>query len=189
MSARLIVVSGPSGVGKGTLIARVGEHVPQLVLATSATTRPMRPGEQDGREYHFLSEQEFLRRAGRGEFLEHVTFAGYRYGTLRSEVERRLAVGESVVLEIDVPGAREIQRQLPGSVLVFVAPPDIDDLQRRLSMRGTNTGEEIAQRMAIARQELAAAGDFEHVITNDDLDRAAEELTRLIRAELSEESR
>src|SRR5262249_38731423 len=108
VTARLFVISGPSGVGKGTLIALARESLPELAVATSATTRPMRPGEADGREYHFLDEDEFVRRVGEGEFLEHVTFAGYRYGTLRSEVERRLARDESVVLEIDVPGAREI---------------------------------------------------------------------------------
>ncbi len=183
---RLFVISGPSGVGKGTLIARAREAVPDLALATSATTRPMRPGEVDGREYHFLTPEQFQRRVGEGAFLEHVEFAGHRYGTLRSEVDRRLAGGSSVILEIDVPGAREVARQLPDAVLVFIAPPDVTDLERRLTARGTNSPEDIANRLRIARAELEARDDFAHVIVNDDVDRAAEELTRLIRSVLAE---
>jgi guanylate kinase len=185
VTARLFVISGPSGVGKGTLIALARESLPELAVATSATTRPKRPGETDGREYHFLDEDEFMRRVGRGEFLEHVTFAGYRYGTLRSEVERRLARDESVVLEIDVPGAREIKRQVPGSVLVFVAPPDLSHLEQRLAARGANSPQEIDDRLAIAREEMAAVDEFQHVITNDDRTRAAAELTDLIRSQLA----
>ena len=187
MSARLFVISGPSGVGKGTLIARVLQRVPRLALATSATTRPRRPGEVDGREYRFLSEPEFRRRVEDGEFLEHVTFAGHRYGTLRSEVERRLAEGSSVVLEIDVPGAREISRQVPDAVLVFIAPPDLAHLENRLVARGANTESEIADRLAIARDEMKAVEEFCHVIVNDDLERASQELTELVGEALTEE--
>jgi guanylate kinase len=183
---RLFVISGPSGVGKGTLIARARERVPHLELATSATTRPMRPGEVDGREYHFLTPDEFDRRVGQGEFLEHVEFAGHRYGTLRSEVDRRLADGSSVILEIDVPGAREVERLVPDAVLVFIAPPDVTDLERRLTARGTNSPEDIANRLRIARAELEARDHFAHVIVNDDIERAAAELTELIRAALAE---
>jgi guanylate kinase len=172
MSGRLFVVSGPSGVGKGTLIARARAEVPRLELATSATTRPKRPSEQQGREYHFLTPDEFQRRLRAGAFLEHVEFAGHRYGTLRSEVERRLADGSNVILEIDVPGAREIERQLPDSVLVFIAPPDVGELEQR-----------------IARSELEAETDFRYVIVNDDVERAATQLTELIRAALDEETR
>ena len=160
MSGRLFVVSGPSGVGKGTLIARARAEVPRLELATSATTRPRRPDEQDGREYHFLTPAEFARRVEAGDFLEHVSYAGNRYGTLRSEVERRLADGSNVILEIDVPGAREIERQLPDSVLVFIAPPDVGDLEQRLIGRGTNSPQDIATRLRIARSELEAGTDF-----------------------------
>jgi guanylate kinase len=181
---RLFVISGPSGVGKGTLIARALERVPGLEVATSATTRPMRPGERQGREYHFLSDEQFQQRVGEGAFLEHVEFAGHRYGTLRSEVERRLADGSSVVLEIDVPGAREIERQLPDAVLVFIAPPDVGDLERRLTARGTNSPEDIANRLTIARAEIGAQEHFAHVIVNDDIDRAAAQLTELIRGAL-----
>ena len=182
MSARLFVVSGPSGVGKGTLIARVRGLIPRLVVATSATTRARRPGEVDGREYHFLTPEEFERRVGQGDFLEHVSYAGNRYGTLRSEVERRLANDESVVLEIEVVGAREIKRRLPDAVLVFVAPPTITDLEQRLRGRGTDPPEQIERRVAIAREEMAAQPEFDHTITNDHIDRAAGELASLMQA-------
>jgi len=188
MSARLFVISGPSGVGKGTLIGRVRERLPQLEVATSATTRPRRPGEQGAREYHFLSPEEFERGVREGDFLEHVEFAGHRYGTLRSEVDRRLAQGSSVVLEIDVPGAREIKHQVPDAVLVFIAPPDMGDLEQRLIARGANSDDEIAARLRIANSEIQARDDFQHVIVNDDVDRAASQLTELIRAALSEET-
>ena len=189
MSGRLFVISGPSGVGKGTLIARARARTPNLELATSATTRPMRPTEAQGREYHFLTPQQFEQRVGEGAFLEHVEFAGHRYGTLRSEVERRLADGSNVVLEIDVPGARAIERQMPESVLVFIAPPDIADLETRLAARGTNSSEDIEQRLRIARAELGAVDEFRHVIVNDDIERAADELIRLIHTALNEETR
>ena len=172
MSGRLFVISGPSGVGKGARSQLAREAVPDLDLATSATTRPIRPGEQDGREYHFLSPAEFDRLVGEGAFLEHVDFAGNRYGTLRSEVERRLASGRSVVLEIDVPGAREIHRQRADAVLVFIAPPDVDELERRLEGRGTLPAR-IADRLAIARGEMSAAQEFSTIIVNDQRDSAA----------------
>jgi guanylate kinase len=182
VTGRLFVVSGPSGVGKGTLIAAALERVPGLALATSATTRPRRPGEQDGREYHFLEVAEFDRRVAAGEFLEHVTYAGKRYGTLRSEVERRLRAGQDVVLEIEVVGARAIKQQLPDAVLVFVAPPAIADLEQRLRSRAANSSEEIAHRLEIAREEMQARPEFDHVIVNDDVVRAADDLVGLIRA-------
>jgi guanylate kinase len=185
---RLFVISGPSGVGKGTLIGRARERLPALEVATSATTRARRPGEEDGREYRFLSPEQFERGVREGAFLEHVEFAGHRYGTLRSEVDRRLAAGSSVVLEIDVPGAREIERQVPDAVLVFIAPPDMDDLERRLIGRGVNSDDEIKKRLRIANSEIQAREDFQHVIVNDDLDRAASQLTELIRSALDEET-
>ena len=189
MSGRLFVISGPSGVGKGTLIASARERLPLLELATSATTRARRPGEEDGREYRFLSPQQFEHGVREGAFLEHVEFAGHRYGTLRSEVDRRLEEGSSVVLEIDVPGAREIERQVPDAVLVFIAPPDMGDLEQRLLARGANSADEIAKRLQIAHDEIRARDHFQHVIVNDDLDRAASQLTELIRTALSEETR
>jgi guanylate kinase len=182
VTARLFVVSGPSGVGKGTVIGRVRERMPDLALATSATTRSRRAGETDGVEYHFLTPEEFERRVQAGEFLEHVLYAGHRYGTLRSEVERRLATGESVVLEIEVVGAREIKRQMPDAVLVFVAPPTFADLELRLAGRQTDSPDEIERRIAIAREEMHAQPEFDHTIINDDIDRATSELAHLMRA-------
>jgi guanylate kinase len=184
MSGRLFVVSGPSGVGKGTLIARALAAVPGAVLATSATTRTMRSTGQQGREYHFLTPQEVDRLVGEGAFLEHVQFAGQRYGTLRSEVERRLADGMNVILEIDVPGARAIKRQRPDAVLVFIAPPDMEHLERRLVARGTDSPDDIQTRLRIAREEMAQQDAFERVIVNDNVDEAAGQLIELIRAEL-----
>ena len=185
MSARLFVVSGPSGVGKGTLIARVREGMPELAVATSATTRKPRPGETDGREYHFLTPAEFDRRVEGGEFLEHVSYAGNRYGTLRSEVDRRLANGESVVLEIEVVGAGEIKRQVPRAVLVFVAPPTIADLEHRLRGRATDSPDEVERRVEIARGEMNRQPEFDFTITNDDIDRAAAELADLMRTAMT----
>jgi guanylate kinase len=187
VSGRLFVVAGPSGVGKGTLIARALRSVPELAVATSATTRPRRSDERDGREYHFLSDREFDRRVAEGEFLEHVSYAGKRYGTLRSEVEQRLRDGGSVVLEIEVAGAREIRRQMPDAVLVFVAPPTMADLEARLRGRRQNTETEVADRLRIAAAEMEARPEFDHVIVNDDAERAATELAEVMRAAMTAE--
>ena len=182
MTGRLVVVSGPSGVGKGTVIAEALRAVPTLELATSATTRPRRRDELDGREYHFLTEPEFHRRVEEGDFLEHVSYAGNRYGTLRGEVERRLRAGRDVVLEIEVVGARAVKRQMPESVLVFIAPPAVADLEARLRGRGTDSEKEIESRLEIARREMEAQPEFDHVIVNDDAGRAAAELAALVRS-------
>jgi guanylate kinase len=187
VSGRLFVVAGPSGVGKGTLIARALRSVPGLAVATSATTRPRRSDERDGREYHFLSEEEFERRVGKSKFLEHVSYAGKRYGTLRSEVEQRLRDGGSVVLEIEVAGAREIKHQMPDAVLVFVAPPTMADLEARLRGRRQNTETEVADRLRIAAAEMEAQPEFDHVIVNDDAERAAADLANVMRAAMTAE--
>jgi guanylate kinase len=186
VSGRLFVVAGPSGVGKGTLISRARGAAPELQVATSATTRPRRSDERDGREYHFLSDEEFERRVAGGDFLEHVSYAGKRYGTLRSEVEQRLRDGESVVLEIEVAGAREIKRQMPSAVLVFVAPPTMADLEARLRGRRQNTETEVADRLRIAAAELEAQPEFDHVIVNDDAERAARKLADVMRAAMTD---
>jgi guanylate kinase len=182
VSARLVVVSGPSGVGKGTHIRAALDRAAGVGLATSATTRPRRPGEAHGREYWFLAPDDFARRVEAGEFLEHVDYAGHRYGTLRSEVAGRLDAGESVMLEVEVAGARAIKQLVPEAVLVFIAPPELDALAERLRSRGTNSEEEIADRLSIAEREMRSQDEFDHVITNDDADRAAAELVRLIEA-------
>ncbi|HSJ18785.1 MAG TPA: guanylate kinase [Solirubrobacterales bacterium] len=182
--AKVFVITGPSGVGKGTLISRLLERVPGLELSVSATTRPPRPGEADGRNYHFLDPAEFERRVEEGAFLEHAAYSDHDYGTLRSEVEERLPRGTSVVLEIEVQGARQVRSAMPESVQVFIAPPDPADLRRRLEGRGTDDPEEIERRLATAESELAAEDEFQHVVVNDDLDRAAAELEVIVRAEL-----
>jgi guanylate kinase len=183
--ARVFVVTGPSGVGKGTLIERLLESVPGLEVSVSATTRKPRPGEADGRDYHFLGPEEFERRVAAGDFLEHATYSGNRYGTLRSEVDRRLATGTSVVLEIELQGARQVRAAMPESVQVFIAPPSPEALRERLQRRGTDSENAIVERLRVAEGELAAQSEFAHVIVNDDVDRAAGKLERTVRAALA----
>jgi guanylate kinase len=184
VAAKVFVITGPSGVGKGTLIARLLERVPALELSVSATTREPREGEVDGREYHFLSPEEFDRSIAERDFLEFATYSGNRYGTLRSEVERWLETGRSVVLEIEVQGARQVRAAMPESVQVFIAPPDPAVLRERLLGRGTDSAAAIDARLAVAAQELAAQDEFAHRVVNDDAERAAAELEEIVRAEL-----
>jgi guanylate kinase len=183
--ARVFVITGPSGVGKGTLISALLARVEGLELSVSATTREPRAGETDGRDYHFLDPGEFDRRVAAGDFLEHATYSGHRYGTLREEVERRLAEGRSVVLEIELQGARQVRDALPDSVLVFIAPPSPEALRERLEGRGTDSAEAIAERLRTAENELAAQPEFKHVVVNDEIDRAADELEQIVQDELS----
>jgi guanylate kinase len=173
----VLVITGPSGVGKGTLIRQLCRHFPDLRLSVSATTRPARSGERDGRDYHFLTPEEFERRVQAGEFLEHAEYAGNRYGTLRSEVERGR---QPVVLEIEVQGARQVREALPEAVQVFIAPPSVAALRERLLARGTDSPEGISARLARAEEELGAKDEFPHVVVNDDLARASAELIDLV---------
>jgi guanylate kinase len=182
--SKVFVITGPSGVGKGTLISKLLERVPDLVLSVSATTRPPREGEVEGRDYHFLTPDEFEARMDADDFLEFATYSGNRYGTLRSEVERCLASGRSVVLEIEVQGAQQVRAAEPGSVQIFIAPPRPEDLRQRLEGRGTDSEAAIDARLETAELELAAQGDFDHRIVNDDLRRATGELEGIVRGEL-----
>jgi len=185
MAAKVFVITGPSGVGKGTLIKQLLARCPNLELSISATTRQPRAGEVDGRDYHFLSPDQFERRREQNDFLEFAAYSGNHYGTLRSEVERRLDAGHSVVLEIEVQGAQQVRAAKPDSIQIFIAPPDPRVLRERLAGRGTDSAEAIDKRLETAEIELASQGDFDHLIVNDDLDTASEELVGIVRAELA----
>jgi len=182
---KVFVITGPSGVGKGTLIERLLERIPELELSISATTRSPRPGEIDDRDYHFLSPAEFEHRVNTGDFLEHATYSGNRYGTLRQEVDRRLAEGRSVVLEIEVQGARQVRNAMPEAVQIFIAPPSPEVLRERLEGRGTDSPAAIEERLRTAETELEARDEFPHVVVNDELQKAASELEALVRGEVS----
>jgi guanylate kinase len=180
----MIVITGPSGVGKGTLIRGLMERLPNLELSVSATTRAPRAGEQDGVDYHFLSREDFDRRVADGEFLEHADYAGRSYGTLRSELEDRVRPGVPVVLEIEVQGARQVRAAVPDSLQVFIAPPSPAALRSRLIARGTDDPAEVERRLRASEQELAAQADFAHVVVNDRLEQALDELTAIVSEEL-----
>jgi guanylate kinase len=183
-ATKLFVVTGPSGAGKGTLIKGLIERRDDLEVAVSATTRPQRPGEDDGRDYYFLTEAEFVGRIEAGEFLEHVVYvSGQRYGTLRSEVERIHATGKSCVLELETKGARAVRDAEPSAVTIFIAPPSFDELERRLRDRATESSGEIEERLELAREQMQEAGDFDYVVLNDDVERAVSELDGIVTKE------
>ena len=180
MRPSVLVVTGPSGAGKGTLIRELLQRVPDLEVTVSATTRDRRPGEQEGREYWFLTPEAFLARIEGGEFLEHVEYvSGHRYGTLRSELARIRASGHIPLLELETEGALRVKREEPGAVTIFISAA-VDELERRLRERATESSGEIGERIALAREQLDQAGDFDHVVENDDLGRAVEELVQLV---------
>jgi guanylate kinase len=186
--ARVFVITGPSGVGKGTLIRTLRERIPALDLSVSATTRRARPGEHDGVDYHFLDDEEFEARVQAGQFVEHARYSGRRYGTLRSDLEQRLAAGRPVVLEIEVQGARQVRETMPEAVQVFIAPPSEDALRARLVGRGTDDAEQVEARLATAREELKAQGEFAHVVVNDRLEDAVAALEEVVQRHLAEQS-
>jgi guanylate kinase len=181
----VLVVTGPSGAGKGTLIRELVERVPGIEVTVSATTRKQRRGEENGREYWFLGDAEFLLQIAHGDFLEEVQYvSGRRYGTLRSELDRITADGHVPLLELETEGALRVKRELPGAVTIFISAR-VEELERRLRERATESTGEIGERIALARKQLEQAGQFDYVIENDDLERAVEELTALVRGFLS----
>jgi guanylate kinase len=178
----VIVITGPSGAGKGTLIRALLPRVPELELAVSATTRLRREGEQEGRDYYYLSDADFARRVANGEFLEHITYvSGQRYGTLREEVQRIARKGRVPVLELETEGALKVAEELPGVVTVFVTAPRAE-LERRLRERATESAGEIGERLDLAESQLLQASLFDNVVENDDLARALEELVSIVTA-------
>jgi guanylate kinase len=183
--AKVFVITGPSGVGKGTLIRALLDRIPALELSVSATTRTPRPGERDGLAYHFLSREQFDKGVEDVDFVEHAEYSGNRYGTLRSELESRISEGVPVVLEIEVQGARQVREKMPEAVQVFIAPPSRETLRTRLVGRGTDTPDQVRRRLETADAELAAQPEFRHVVVNDRLEDAIEELVAVVQAELA----
>ena len=178
--ARLTVLSGPSGVGKDSVIELIRARSPWVWLSVSVTTRPKRPYEVDGVHYHFVDRPEFEALARSGRLLEWAEFAGNLYGTPRDPVEARLREGEPVLLKIDLQGARQVRRAMPSAQLVFLAPPSWEELKRRLIGRGTDDPETIRRRLEHAREELAAEPEFDVTVVNDNVVRAADELVGLL---------
>jgi guanylate kinase len=181
----VLVVTGTSGAGKGTLEKILLERMPEVELAVSATTREQRPGEQNGREYWFITPENFERLVDDGEFLEYVDLPwGARSGTLRSEIDRIQANGKVPLLDLETDGALRVQEAIPGSVTIFVDAPTFEELERRLRERATESSGEIQVRLDLARKQQTLKDRFDHVIVNDDVERAAQELTEIVRREL-----
>ena len=180
---KTFIICGPSGVGKGTVVARLLASDPSLYFSVSATTRPPRPGEEDGVHYHFLSMEQFEQWIAEDQFLEHAQFVGNRYGTPRLYVDRAMAQGRDVLLDIEIHGAEQVKRKRPDVVRIYVAPPSWAELERRLIGRGTEDMEKVRSRLARGREEFSAAKDFDYFVINDTVDRAVEELRAIMTAE------
>jgi guanylate kinase len=181
VSGDVTVISGPSGVGKGTIVRALASAYPQVWVSISATTRPPRPGEQNGREYFFVTDSEFDDLVATDGLLEWAQVHGSdRYGTPRAPVLAAVESGRRVILEIELQGSRQVRSRLPGARYVFITPPDTETLLARLRGRGTETDEQVRRRLRTAETELAAAGEFDHVVVNDELGRAVAELVELL---------
>ena len=180
---KLIVISGPSGAGKSTVVFKAVANRSDICFSTSVTTRKPRPGEVDGREYFFIDRDRFFRMVEDGELLEHAEYVSNCYGTPRAFVEQQMAKGLNVLLDIEVQGARQVHASMPEAVFIFVTPPSMEELRRRLESRGTDTPEAIASRLERARQEYREADFYDYVLVNDDVDQAARELDAIITAE------
>lgn len=180
---KLFVISGPSGAGKSTVVFKAMEGREDYCFSTSVTTRKPRPGEVDGREYFFIDRDRFSEMVLRDELLEHAEYVSNSYGTPRAYVEEQLGAGFDVILDIEIQGARQVHEKMPEAVMIFIAPPTLEELERRLVNRGTDTAEAIRGRLARARQEYAEADFYSYIIVNDDADAAAAELASIITAE------
>ena len=180
---KLLVISGPSGAGKSTVVFKAIEGREDVCFSTSVTTRSPRPGEVDGREYFFVDFERFREMVENDELLEHAEYVANRYGTPRAYVEQRMAEGLNVVLDIEVQGARQVRKKMPEAVLIFIAPPSIEELERRLRGRGTDTEAAIEGRLIRARQEFQEADFYDYLIVNDDVEKAAAKLNAIIEAE------
>lgn len=176
ISGKLIVLTGPSGVGKGTLVRSLLEHHPELYLSVSVTTRPPRAGEIESKDYYFVSRNQFEQMVAQGELLEWAEFAGNYYGTPRKPVEEKVCEGRTVILEIELDGARQIRDSFPHATRIFIMPPSIQALEQRLRGRGQDSDEAIARRLCRAREEISAAGEFDFKITNDDFETAIKDI-------------
>ena len=181
MTTRLVVLSGPSGVGKSSVISQALQELPETWLSVSATTRDPRPGEVHGQNYFYVTGEDFDRMIAEGELLEWAEFAGNKYGTPRGPVEERLEQDIPVLLEIEVQGAKQVRESMPDAILVFLSPPSWEDLESRLEGRGTESPEQVSARLAAAQRELDSADFFDYVITNDDVARAASELVSFLK--------
>ena len=183
LTGMLLVVSGPSGVGKGTIVKRIMENDPSIVFSVSATTRAPREGEVNHRDYHFVTEAEYDELVAQDAFLEHAEVHGHRYGTLKSEVEKRIADGQNVLLDIDTQGALQVMEKAPDAVSVFILPPSFQELERRLRGRQTETEADILRRLANARAEVKLLPRYTYALVNDDLDQACRTMEHIVRAE------
>lgn len=180
---KTFIICGPSGVGKGTVVSRLMEADPTLYFSVSATTRAPRAGEADGVHYHFLTREKFQEWIDAGDFLEHAQFVGNFYGTPRRYVDEAMDQGRDVLLDIEIQGAEQIHQKRPEAVRIYIAPPNWEELERRLTGRGTEDGEKIRSRLARGREEFAAARDFDYLVINDTVDHAVAEIRAIMTAE------